>query len=39
VELTEELGAVSVALTPDGFADSVKGDVFVEPIEKKLKIR
>jgi hypothetical protein len=37
--LTEELEDVSVAITPDGFADSVKGDVFVEPIEKKLKIK
>jgi hypothetical protein len=30
---------VSVSLTPDGFADSIKGEYFVEPLEKQLKIK
>lgn len=36
--ITEGLDEVSVSLTPDGFADSIKGEYFVEPLEQKMRI-
>jgi len=28
----KDIGDISVSVTPDGFADSIKGEYFVEPL-------
>lgn len=38
MEITKDIGDISVSVTPDGFADSVKGEYFVEPLQIKGSI-